>query len=115
MPLVRLFNQLNQLTYFDQFNYWIQFSYSNSSDSCDSSFIDNSELDDDAYYFDDQDNIHIFTKYLRHFDEGNILEVEKELNDMKYYLRKPRITLDNISTYNIYVIFQYNVMQSNNS
>ena len=50
-------------------------------DSCDSSFIDNSELDDDAYYFDDQDDIHIFTKYLRYFDEGNILEVEKELND----------------------------------
>ena len=32
--------------------------YSDSSDSYDSSFIDKSELDDDALYFNKQDNIY---------------------------------------------------------
>ena len=32
------------------------------SDSCDNSFIYDSELDDDAHYFNDQENI--FVKYL---------------------------------------------------
>ena len=36
--------------------------YSDRDDSYNSSFIDDSQLDDDAYYFDDQENI--YTKYL---------------------------------------------------
>ena len=57
--------------------------YSDSSNSYDSSFIDDSEQDDHAHYFDDQDNIHIYTKYTRYFNGGSILEGEEELRDMK--------------------------------
>ena len=70
--------------------------HSDSSDSCDSSFIDDSELNDDAYYFDDTYTVHIYTKYTIYFNEGNILEAEEKLYNVKYNLRKPRITSDNI-------------------
>ena len=39
-----------------------QEDYSDSSDSYHSSFIDESELDDDAFYFDDQGNLRSFTE-----------------------------------------------------
>ena len=47
-----------------------QEDYSNSSDSYhyDSSFIDESELDDDVFYFDDQGN-------LRYFTERNCMQI----------------------------------------
>ena len=70
--------------------------YSDSNDSYQSSFIDDSELNDDAYYFDDTYTVHIHTKYTIYFNEGNILEAEEELYNVKYNLRKPRITSDNI-------------------
>ena len=50
------------------------------SDSCDNSFIYDSELDDDAHYFNDQENIYI--KYRRYVIDGNILEAEEELHDI---------------------------------
>ena len=61
-----------------------QDDYSDSSDSYDDSFIDDSELDDDAHYFDDQGNI-------RHSTDANILTAEEELRNMKYKLRKSRM------------------------
>ena len=84
--------------------------YSDSSDSCDSSFIDDSELNDVACYFDDTDTVHIHTKYTIYFNEGNILEAEEELYNVKYNLRKPRITSDNILTCNIDIILWYDVL-----
>ena len=44
-----------------------QENYSDSSDSYCSSFIGDSELDDDAFYFDDQGN-------LRYFIERNYMQ-----------------------------------------
>lgn len=43
-----------------------------TDDSCDSSFLDDSELDD-AFYYDDQGNIALFT-------DDNTLEAEEELH-----------------------------------
>ena len=46
--------------------------YSGYSDDCyKSSFKDNSELDHDAHYFDEQGNV-------RYFTDSNILEAEEE-------------------------------------
>ena len=68
----------------------IQDDYSDSSgDIYDRSFIDGSELDDDAYYFDDQRNI-------RNFMDSNIAEAEEELQNIKYILRQPRIKPNDI-------------------
>lgn len=36
------------------------------------------------------------TEYTRYFNEGNILEAEEELRNMKYNLWKPRVTPSNI-------------------
>ena len=33
----------------------------------------------------------IYTRYARNFNDGNTLETEEELRDMKYILKKPRI------------------------
>lgn len=47
-----------------------------------------------------QDNIHIYTEYAIYFNEGNILEAEEELRNMKYKLKKnqgwPLIIFKNI-------------------
>ena len=59
---------------------------SDSSDSYGGSFIDDSELNDDAYYIFDQGNI-------RHFIDRNILEAEKELGNINLNARQPRINL----------------------
>ena len=37
-----------------------------------------------------QDNIHIYTEYAIYFNEGNILEAEEELRNMKYKLKKTK-------------------------
>ena len=58
--------------------------------------LDYRELDDDAYYFGDHYNIHIYRKYTRYFNGGSILKAEEELHNMKHNLRKPRITPDHI-------------------
>lgn len=51
---------------------YLDSDYSGYLDDCfKSSFKDNSELDYDVYYFDEQDNI-------RYFIDSNILEVEEE-------------------------------------
>ena len=37
-----------------------------------------------------QANIHIYTEYAIYFNEGNILEAEEELRNMKYKLKKTK-------------------------
>lgn len=49
---------------------------SDSSDSFNGSFIDDSELDGDAYHFDDQGNI-------RHSIDSNVSEAEGELRNIE--------------------------------
>ena len=49
-----------------------------------SSFIADSELEDDAFYFGDQDNI-------RHFNNDNMEEAEQELQEIMEEFRKSRI------------------------
>ena len=60
-----------------------QEDYSDSSDSYCSSFIGDSELDDDAFYFDDQGNLRYFIK--RNYMQSNtdyvkIIKSKKFLN-----------------------------------
>ena len=38
----------------------------------------------------------IYTKYTRYFNDGNILGAEEKLHNIKYNLRKPRISPINI-------------------
>ena len=52
-----------------------------------------------------------YTKYTRYFNDGNILGAEEKLHNIKYNLRKPRISPVNISTWNIYVISSFNLLQ----
>lgn len=54
-----------------------------SGDSYESSFIDDSQLKDDAHYFDDQGNI-------GHFRESYVLEADEDLQNIKYNLRQAR-------------------------
>ena len=56
---------------------WIQKKYW----LCESSFIADSEPEDDAFYFDDQDNI-------RHFNNDNMEEAEQELQEIIEEFRK---------------------------
>ena len=86
--------------------------YSDSNDSYDNSFSDSDKVNwmmmhitlmtREYLYKIFIDNI--YSKYARYFDDGNILEAEKELHHIKYNSRKPTITLGNILTHNIYVI-----------
>ena len=62
-----------------------EYSLSDYSDvTYDSSFIDDSELDDDTFYFDDYGNI-------THFNDDNIAEAEAELHYTLADLGKLRI------------------------
>ena len=87
--------------------------YSDSNDSYDNSFSDSDIVNwmmmmhitlmtREYLYKIFIDNI--YSKYARYFDDGNILEAEKDLHHIKYNSRKPTITPGNILTYNIYVI-----------
>ena len=70
--------------------------YSNTGDSDESSLIDDSELSDIDWWA--RENVYksfiynIYTKYMRYFNDGNTLEAEVELPDMRYNVRKSMIT-----------------------